>query len=134
MNLDDYPYSQIREALGSVVGRIALFITAMLFGSMLGGLTATRSIAGLGLGFVGFPDLILASLLSGVSFILLPALLIYLIISIRCEWPLWPTVIVCLLMWYNIHKTIRWTVYESPNAKRMMELQESLNSAMQPRN
>lgn len=134
MTLDDYPYAQIREAMGTVIGRTAVFIAAMLLGSMLGAATATRSLTGLLLGLTEFPGLMVGSFFSGVSFILLPALLIYLILSVRCEWPLWPTLIVCLLMWYNIHKTIRWTAYDSPTAKHMQQLHQEINSLGQPRN
>jgi hypothetical protein len=33
-------------------------------------------------------------------------------------------------MWWNIHKTIRWTVYDSPMAKRHQKLQADLDKLM----
>lgn len=119
---DDYPYSQFREAFGTVLGRLGLISLAVLGGSMLGGLTAYRSIAGLWEGVVGLPGLSLASIFFGVGFFVLPVLLIYAIVSIRCEWPLRLTVICTLLMWWNIHKTIRWVEFDSPSAKQRQEM------------
>lgn len=64
---DDYPYAPIKEALGSVLGRVCLVVLAALGGSMLAGWTATRSLAGLWVGVVGLPGFSLASIFYGVS-------------------------------------------------------------------
>jgi hypothetical protein len=130
IRFDDYPYAQFREAFGTVLGRVGLVILAALGGSMLGGLTATRSIEGLWLGVIGLPGLSLASIFYGVGLFVLPALLIYAIASVRCEWPLRLTLLCALLMWWNTHKTIRWTTYDSPMAKQQQKFQADLEKGM----
>lgn len=127
---DDYPYAQFREAFGTTLGRVCLVVLAALAGSMLGGLTATRSIWGLGLGVIGFPGFSLASIFFGVGLFVFPALLVYAIASIRREWPLPLTFVCSLLMWWNIHDTIRWTVYDSPMAKQQKQLRADMDKAM----
>lgn len=128
---DDYPYSQLKEACGTLLGRVGLIIIAVLAGSMLGGLSATRSLAGLWAGAIGMPGLSLTSILYGAGIFVLPALLIYAIVSIRCEWPLRLTLLCTVLMWWNIHKTIRWTVYDSPMAKKQQKFADSIEKGMQ---
>ncbi len=130
MRFDDYPYAPFREAFGTVLGRVGLVILAALGGSMLGGWTATRSMGGLWLGVVGFPDYSLASIIYGVGLFVLPALVIYAMVSVRCEWPLRLTLLCSLLMWWNIHKTIRWTEYDSPVAKQRQKLRADLQKGM----
>lgn len=124
IRFDDYPFAQFKEAFGTVFGHVGLILLAALVGSMFGGLTATRSIEGLWLGIKGFPGLSLASVFYGVGLFVLPSLLIYTLVSIRCEWPLGLTLICSLFMWWNIHKTIRWTLYDSPMAKRQKMFQD----------
>lgn len=135
---DDYPYAQFREAFGTLLGRVGLIFLAALGGYMLGGLTATRSVGGLWLGIVELPDLSWASMFYGVGFFVFPVLLLYAIASIRYEWPLKLTLLCSLLMWWNIHKTIRWTAYDSPMAKQLQrfeaELNQSLNEAFEKSN
>ena len=135
IRFDDYPYAQFREAFGSVLGRVGLVILAVLGGSMLGGLSATRSIGGMWLGAIGLPGLSLASIVSGVGLFVLPALLLYAIASVRYEWPLRLTLLCSLLMWWNIHKTVRWTVYDSPMAKQQQkswaDFEKGMNEAIQ---
>lgn len=130
IRFDDYPYAQFREAFGTVLGRVGLVLLAALGGSMLGGLTATRSVEGLWLGVIGLPGFSLASIVYGVGLFVLPALLFYAIISVRYEWPLRLTLLCSLLMWWNIHKTIRWTVYDSPMAKQQQKLRADLQKGM----
>ncbi len=124
---DDYPYAPLREALGTLLGRLLLLLLVVLAGSMLGGLTATRTWSGLWVGVIGLPGLSLASLLYGPGLIILPALLIYAIVSIRSEWPLWLSLLFIPLMWWNIHKTIRWTAYDSPAAKQLQQIQSEFH-------
>ncbi len=135
---DDYPYAPFREAFETVFGRVGLVLLAVLGGSMLGGLTATRSLGGLWLGIVGMPGLSLASIFVGVGFFVLPALLLFAIASVRCEWPLRLTLLCSILMWWNVHKTIRWSVYDGPMAKQQQKLQSemerSLSEAMEKAN
>lgn len=135
---NDYPYAQFRDAFGTVFGRVALVILAALAGSMIGGVTATRSMGGLWLGIIELPSLSVASILYGVGLFVLPSLLLYAIASIRCEWPLRLTLLCALLMWWNIHQTIRWTLYDSPMAKQQKKIQadmeEGMNEVMQRAN
>ena len=95
IRFDDYPYAQFREAFGTVLGRVGLVVMAALGGSMLGGLTATRSIEGLWLGVIGLPVLSLASIFYGVGLFVLPALPLYAFASVRCEWPLRLDIALC---------------------------------------
>lgn len=97
---------------------------------MLGGLTATRSLWGLWAGAIGLPGLSLDSIFFGVGVFALPLLLVYAVASIRGGWPLRLTLICSLLMWWNVHKTIRWTVYDRPMAKQQQEIQATINAAM----
>lgn len=130
IRFDDYPYAQLKEAFGTVLGRVGLVILAALGGSMLGGVSATRSLDGLWLGVIGLPGLSLASIVYGVGYFVLPALLIYTIVSVRCEWPLRLTLLCSILMWWNIHKTIRWAAYDSPMAKQQQKLEADLGQIM----
>jgi hypothetical protein len=127
IRFDDYPCAQLREALGTVLGRVGLIVLVALGGSMLGGWTATSSVEGLWLGVTGFPSLSLASIFHGYGFVVLPALFLYAIISVRCELPLRLTLLCSLFMWWNIHKTIRWTTYDSPMAKQQKKFQAEIH-------
>lgn len=69
---------------------------------MIGGLTATRSLEGLWLGIIGIPTFSFASIFFGVGLIVFPVILLYAIVSIRCEWPLILTLVCSILMWWNI--------------------------------
>lgn len=129
---DDYPYGPWREALGTLVGRLMVLLLVVLGGAMLGGVTSTRSLSGLWTGIVDLPGLSLASLLFGPGLLVLPALLVYAIVSIRNEWPLRLSLLFLPLMWWNVHKTIRWTVYDSPSARRIQQIQTKLNQGLQP--
>lgn len=131
IRFDDYPYAQVKEALGTVLGRVGLVVLAALGGSILGGLTANRSLEDLWLGVIGFPGFGLASIFFGVGYFVFPVLLLYTIVSIRCQWPLKLTLICSLLMWWNIHQTIRWTLYDSPMAKQQQKSQAKWDKAME---
>jgi len=119
---DDYPYSQFREALDSVLGRVLLVVAAALAGSMLGGFTATQAFDGLWLGLIQSPSLGLASMFFGIGIVVLPAIALYAFVSIRYEWPLRLTLICVGLMWLNIHKTIRWIGYDGPLVNQQQKL------------
>lgn len=131
IRFDDYPYAQIREALGTVLGRVGLVVLATLGGSMLGGCSATRSLEGLWIGVIGLPALSLGSIFFGVGYLVFPVLLLYTIVSIRYQWPLKLTLIGVFLMWWNVHQTIRWTFYDSPMAKEQQKSQEEWNRALE---
>ncbi|HPA19003.1 MAG TPA: hypothetical protein PLU30_14740 [Verrucomicrobiae bacterium] len=116
-----------------MIGRLSLVFAAVLLGSILTGLTATRSFGGLIVGVVGLPGISAASLFCGIGIFVLPLVLVFAIMFARSEWPLWLPVICTLLMWWNLHGTIRWTVYDSPSARQrqrlMDEIQEKLDGA-----
>lgn len=126
-DIDDYPYGPIRSALETVFGRIGLVLLAILVGSMLGGLSAMRSLEGLSVGFIGVLAFSLASIFYGSGLWVLPAIGLFAIASTRYEWPLKLTLLCSLLMWLNIHQTIRWSLYDSPSAKLQKRLEEDWN-------
>lgn len=128
---DDYPYSVIREALGTVVGRVSLIALAMVIGAVMGALTATRSFSDALSLIPELPAFSAVSILYGYGVITFPIILIFGILSIRYTWPLTLTLICTLLMWWNIHKTIRWIAYDSPAAKKSQQLQEDINRALE---
>jgi len=127
---DDYPYAQCREALGTLLGRSSLIILALFAGSILGGLTATRSLEGLWEGILGLPGFSLASIFFGPGLIVFPVVFLYAVLSIRYEWPLFLTLVCSILMWWNIHRTVRWTVYDSPMAKQQQKIGDEIDQAM----
>lgn len=128
-DIDDYPYGPFRNALQSVFGRVALVMLASLIGSMLGGLTAMRSLEGLGVGLMGVLGFSLASIFYASGLWIFPSIGLFAIASTRFEWPLKLTLLCSLLMWWNIHQTIRWTLYESPGAKLQKKLNDEWNRA-----
>lgn len=129
----DYPYEPIREALGTVIGRICLVLAAVLLGAALAGVSATREISGCLAGWLGFIGFNLASLLLGFGIFVFPLVLIFAIFFVRNEWPL-ATVLVCtVLMWWNQHKTMRWMLYDSPEAKQRQAINEAMQQALEQR-
>jgi hypothetical protein len=94
---------------------------------MLGGLSAMRSLEGLSVGFIGVLAFSLASIFYGSGLWVLPAIGLFAIASTRYEWPLKLTLLCSLLMWLNIHQTIRWSLYDSPNAKFQKKFEEDWN-------
>lgn len=126
-DIDDYPYGPVRSALKAVFGRTGLVILATLFGSMLGGLSAMRSLEGLGVGFIGVLGFSLASIFCSSGLWVLPAIGLFAIASTRYEWPLKLTLLCSILMWWNIHQTIRWSIYDSPSAKLQKKFEEDWN-------
>ena len=126
-DIDDYPYGPIRSALETVFGRIGLVILATLFGSMLGGLSAMRSLEGLGVGLIGVLGFSLTSIFYASGLWVLPVIGLFAIASTRYEWPLKLTLLCTILMWWNIHQTIHRTIYDSPGAKLQKRLEEDWN-------
>jgi hypothetical protein len=124
---DDYPYSQFREALGSTVGRVLVVGFAVFIGVAVAGITATRSLAGVLMAMVELPDLTVSSLFFGIGIFVLPFILVFTFAFARSEWPLWAPIVCSVLMWWNMHGTIRWALYDSPLAKKM----ESLSTQME---
>lgn len=75
------------------------------------------SVEGIRVGVVELPGLSLASLFVGGGIVILPGLLLYSIVSIGRGWTIWLSLICTPVMWWNIHKTVRWTYFDSPSAK-----------------
>jgi len=123
IRFDDYPYAQIREAFSTLFGRLALVLMAVLAGAAAGGVTAQRSLAGLVAGLIHLP----LSVLYGPGFVILPVTIIFTIIFVRSEWPLWTVCFVSALMWWNMHNTV-YALTESPGAKKRIEAQEMFNN------
>lgn len=123
VNFDDFPYAAIREAMSTVVGRVATAAVAMVIGTVLAAMTASESMADAVSSVIGLPWTWVASCLSSYGFFVFPAILVFSIAYIRLEWPHWPVLIVIAVMWWNIHGTIRWTLYDSPLVKKLNELQ-----------
>lgn len=134
IRFDNEPYAQIQDALRTIVGRLFLLAVAVVLGSMLGGLTATHAVPGMWEGVLGFPMLLSASIFYGIGLFVLPALLVYAIISIRWEWPLLLSLIFVPLMWWNMHKTLRWTVYDSLSAKKMQQIDKQMQEVVDKAN
>ncbi|MEQ1749950.1 MAG: hypothetical protein ABL974_11035 [Prosthecobacter sp.] len=128
---DDYPYAPIREALGTILGRIALVALSILISAMLAGVTATRSLAGIVIGLVTLPAMIPISLFWSVGFFVLPFLVIFTCMFARSEWPLRSVVICVILMWWNLHGTMRWAFFDSPLVKQEEKLQSEMQNALE---
>lgn len=126
IRFDAYPYSQIRDALETVLGRVTLCALALVLGSALGYGTATRSFAGLLLGITELPMLAPMSILMGGGLLVFPVVFLYVFMAIKWQWPYYLTIICTLLMWWNVHKTIRWANYDSPSAKKMQKLVDEI--------
>lgn len=131
IRFDDYPYAPIREALSTILGRIALVALSVLVSSMLAGVTATRSLAGIVVGPVTLPAMIPISLFWSVGFFVLPFLVIFTCMFARSEWPLRSVAICVILMWWNLHGTMRWAFFDSPLVKQEEKLRSEMQKAME---
>lgn len=131
IHFDDYPYAPIREALSTILGRIALVALSVLVSSMLAGVTATRSLAGIVIGLVTLPGMIPISLFWSVGFFVLPFLVIFTCMFVRSEWPLRSVAICVILMWWNLHETMRWALYDGPLVKQQQKLQTEMQKAVE---
>ena len=96
-------------------------------GAYLGGLTSTYSWSDAFAGISEFHHLVVVSILFiGIGLFALPATLLFIIMFTRSEWPLWTVTVATLLIWWNTHKTIYWTLHESAGAK-MQERIDTMN-------
>lgn len=87
-------------------------------GAYLGGLTSTYSWSDAFAGISEFHHLVVVSILFiGIGLFALPATLLFIIMFTRSEWPLWTVTVATLLIWWNTHKTIYWTLHESAAAQ-----------------
>jgi len=130
---DDYPYSAIRDAFRSMLGRLMLVLLSIFLAAVLAGITATREIGGAVVGIVTLPGMLPASLFVSVGSVVCPLVILFACLFARSEWPLRTVGIGVVLMWWNLHATLRWTLYDSPllneQRKFQRELQQQLNSA-----
>ena len=111
---DDYPYSAIREAFSSILGRLGLVFLSVILGSMLAGITATREIWGVVIGLVTLPGMLPSSLFVSVGLVVCPLVILFACLFASSEWPLRTVGVCVILMWWNLHGTLRWTLYDSP--------------------
>ena len=102
----DVPYSPLRDALTSMLGRLGLVLGAVLFGVLLGAISATGSLwdgAGLAL---QFPVLAFSSVLFGPGIVVGGFLLVFAILYSTWEWPRWLACVAVAIMWWNAHETV----------------------------
>lgn len=123
---DDFPYGPLIQALNTLVGRILLVAAAALAGFMLGTMTAMRSWQGLQAGFSDAVMLGVNSIFFGIGLFAIPFTLFFTIGFVLWEWRLRYALVVTLLMWINIHQTVRWTAFDSPQAQTMKAMQTEL--------
>lgn len=123
---DDFPYGPLIQALNTLVGRILLVAAAALAGFMLGTMTAMRSWQGLQAGFAEAVMLGVNSIFFGIGLFAIPVTLFFTIGFVLWEWRLRYVLVVTLLMWINIHQTVRWTAFDSPQAQAMKAMQTEL--------
>lgn len=123
---DDFPYGPLVTAFNTLVGRIALVILASILGCMLGTMTALRSWNGLWEGLTSAGTLSFSSIFYGIGFFALPVLLLFTLGFVLWEWRLRYVLIATLLMWVNIHRTVRWVRFDSPFAAVMQMMQDEL--------
>lgn len=123
---DDFPYGPLIQALNTLVGRILLVAAAALAGFMLGTMTAMRSWQGLQAGFADAVMLGVNSIFFGIGLFAIPVTLFFTIGFVLWEWRLRYVLVVTLLMWINIHQTVRWTAFDSPQAQAMKAMQTEL--------
>lgn len=108
IDFDDYPYSAIRSAMGTTLGRIGLVAGSIVLGSMLAALSATGSVLAMFGGAIATPLLCLSSIIAGYGAPLLPMVMIFAVCFVRWQWPLWTVLVCTVLMWWNFHTTISW--------------------------
>ena len=128
-DLENYPLAPFINALQTVVGRAALVVVAFVLGILFGGISAARAFSGAWEALTSFPAWSAASFFFGVGFIAFPAALIFAIMFVRSEWPLWIVFVVTLLVWWNCHKTIYWALHDSPAVRIEQQVQAIADEA-----
>lgn len=127
---DDYPLAPFVSAARTVLVRLLLIALAIAVGAYLGGLSATHSwLNGLA-GLLQIHTLAFNSIFFSVGIIALPATVLFAVLFVRSQWPLWTVVIVTLLMWWNTHKTLYWVLHESASAKIQQALETAFRDTM----
>lgn len=127
----DFPYGPFLNAFNTLIGRIFLVVLATLLGSMLGSMTALRAWQGLWEGLSQVGMLSVGSLFYGIGIFAFPAILLFALGFVLWEWRLLYVLIPTVLMWANIHRTVRWTEFDSPLAQKMKALQSEISKAVQ---
>lgn len=130
---DDYPYSAIREAFSSMLGRLGLVLLSIILASMLAGLTAMGSLGGAVLGPLALPTTLPVSFLFSVGIVVVPFVILFACLFARSEWPLRTVGICVLLMWWNLHGVMRWAIDQQngPAAKEMRRVEEEIERSLQ---
>jgi hypothetical protein len=135
-SLSDNPFAPLKEALQTVTGRMILIMLAIIGGTLLGLCTAVGRLNGALESLPHLPAYAFSFFFSFTGLAILPLLIAYAILSIRQEWPLWLSLICTLLMWWGVHKEVRWQMFDSPKAQLYRELngklQESLRQQSAP--
>lgn len=107
IDLDDYPYSQFREAAGTLIGRIVLVLLASCVGAMLGLAMRCRSLGEFWAWVPQLPGVCFFSILLGNGIYVLPLVLIFAFVYVRMELPLWSAGICVVLMWWNVFPLLK---------------------------
>jgi len=128
-DFENYPLAPFINALRTVVGRAGLVIAAFILGVLVGGISAERAFSGAWDALTSFPAWSAFSFFFGVGFVAFPAALIFSIMFIRSEWPLWTVFAVTLLVWWNFHKTIHWAEHDSPAIRIEQQVQAAAEEA-----
>jgi hypothetical protein len=129
--IENFPLGSFIAALRTLAGRIALFFLAVLLGTMLGGLTATRDLGGAWSAVVMFPLWGMYSLFSGWGLLLFPLAALVGVLFIRSEWPSWIVGLVALLMWWCAHQSLDWIIHRSEGARVNRQIEQTINEAAQ---
>ncbi len=120
----DFPYSPLRDALRSMLSRLAIVVVAAAFGILLGCLTASDTI------LQAFSYLLAAplhSVLFGFGIPVFIAVFIFAILFVTWEWRPMLAIVATVLMWACIHDSVDWQLHKSPMAK-IMHTQHAENS------
>jgi hypothetical protein len=120
--MENHPLAPAVDALRTVTGRVVLIFAAVLIGAALGGFTATRELSGAWGALSGFFPWAAASFLYSVGIVSFSATLIFALLFIRREWPLWTVAAVTLLMWWNAHETIYYLLHEGAGARALQKV------------
>jgi hypothetical protein len=124
IHFEDFPYAPLREAMNTIVGRLATVFAAMVLGSLLASFTATESWSDMLSCIPPVPWF--RSLFSGHGFIVFPGIIVFSTLFVRMQWSLLLVLLVTAVMWWDGHGTIRWAMYDSPAVKRRQEMQEMM--------
>jgi len=123
---DDYPYGPVLSALNTLLGRAFLVIAASGVGFMLGIVTAFRSFKPVWLALDEMILLGIFSIFYGIGLWVFPLIFLFALGFVLREWRLRYALLCTVLMWVNMHRTIRWTEFDGPMAQPKKVIQEVL--------